>query len=375
MAKALWSRYSILWSDETWLPEWSGNLGGVEQFAVWSLGDVLGERQSFISAGHCARQQEPGSDCITLDLWHPSSKLMLIMNWVKHLLFSCVLLILILTGQAAPVTFTIDNSQSVITVSGLIVNFAMTPQGPGALITSYSGSINADPSGSTIQFTGGSSINAHTNGIWQPVAGGTAGSASADYGAVASVNYPPFGFITVYGGLRNISFDVTSPVLPVTGGGFNGTNLVFSFASINAALDYYSGILNGSLALTGYATNTVATGATETVNGSKETLVIPIDATFYFKLKSANDTTVHLTGQLVATNVIAPPAPVIRSVALTNQNVVVAAQNATALSQLLVSSNLTTWSAASVTKTTNNSGWIIFTTPMNRPQAFFQVEQ
>src|ERR1019366_3883525 len=108
-------------------------------------------------------------------------------------------------------------------------------------------------------------------------------SAPADYGAVASVNYPPFGFITVYGGLRNISFDVTSPVLPVTGGAFNGTNLVFSFASINAALDYYSSFLHGSLALTGYATNTVATGATETVNGSTQTLVIPIDATFFFQ--------------------------------------------------------------------------------------------
>src|ERR1039458_2699505 len=248
---------------------------------------------------------------------------------------SCVPLILILTGQATPVTFTIDNSQSVISVSGLMVNFAMTPQGTGALITSYSGSINADPSGSTIQFTGGSSINAHTNGVWQPAAGGAAGSAPADYGAQASGIYSFFGFITVYGGLRNISFDVTSPVLPVTGGAFNGTNLVFSFASINAALDYYSSILHGSLALTGYATNTVATGATETVNGSTQTLVIPIDATFFFKLVSANDTTVHLTGQLVATNLAALPAPVIRSVALTNQNVVVAGQTATGPSPLL----------------------------------------
>jgi hypothetical protein len=25
----LWSHHSILRSDETWLPEWSGNLGGV----------------------------------------------------------------------------------------------------------------------------------------------------------------------------------------------------------------------------------------------------------------------------------------------------------------------------------------------------------
>lgn len=297
------------------------------------------------------------------------------MRGIRTFLFACVLLSLILAGQAAPVTFTIDNSQSVIVVSGLVANFAMTPQGSGALTTSYSGSINADPSGSTIQFTGGSSITAHTNGIWQPAAGGTAGSASADYGAQATVNYPPFGLIPVNGALRNVSFDVTSPVLPVSGGDFNGTNLVFSFASINAALDYYSSLLHGSLALTGYATNTVATGATETINGLTQTLVIPIDATFYFRLISANDTTVHVTGQLVATNLAAPTAPVISSVALTNENVVVAAQNATALSQLLVSSNLTSWSAASVTITTNNSGWIIFTTPMNRPQAFFKVEQ
>jgi len=27
----LWSHHSILRSDETWLPEWSGNLGGVQR--------------------------------------------------------------------------------------------------------------------------------------------------------------------------------------------------------------------------------------------------------------------------------------------------------------------------------------------------------
>jgi hypothetical protein len=32
MATALWSDQSILRSDETWLPEWSGNLGGVQRW-------------------------------------------------------------------------------------------------------------------------------------------------------------------------------------------------------------------------------------------------------------------------------------------------------------------------------------------------------
>jgi len=38
----LWSHYLILRSDETWLPEWSGKLGGVERCGVrprgWSWG-------------------------------------------------------------------------------------------------------------------------------------------------------------------------------------------------------------------------------------------------------------------------------------------------------------------------------------------------
>ena len=168
---------------------------------------------------------------------------------------------------------------------------------------------------------------------------------------------------------------MTSPVLPVTGTNFNGTSLVFSFASGSATFDYYSSVKAGSLALTGYATNTIAVGSSVSTNGSKQTLVIPIDAQFVFKLLSANDTTIHLTGQIVATNAITAAVPIIQSVGVTNQSVVVAAENATAKSQLLVSTNLANWSPASFTTTTNNSGWIIFTTPMNGSHAFFRVQQ
>src|ERR1035437_2234851 len=40
---ALWSCHSMLWSDETWLPEWSGKLGGVEWCAVRSRGVSWGK--------------------------------------------------------------------------------------------------------------------------------------------------------------------------------------------------------------------------------------------------------------------------------------------------------------------------------------------
>jgi hypothetical protein len=39
----LWSHHSILRSDETWLPEWSGNLGGVQRCAVRSRGVSWGK--------------------------------------------------------------------------------------------------------------------------------------------------------------------------------------------------------------------------------------------------------------------------------------------------------------------------------------------
>ena len=305
--------------------------------------------------------------------------LITVMNAVKWFLFSSAIpaasAFLILTAPANPLTFTLDNSQSQVTVSGNLAGFAMVPQGTGSLMTSYSGNLSADLGASSIQFTGTNSFNALVNGSWQPLSGGASGSAPADYGAQASVDFFPFGFITVDGAMRNISLELTSPLLAVSAGSFNGASLVFAFASTNAALDYHSSLLSGSLAANGYATNTVATGATVSVIGSRQTLVIPIDATFYFKLISANDTTLHLVGQLVVTNGVALPPPVIRSVAFTNHSIMLSAQNATALSQLQVSSNLTAWLPASATTTTNPSGWILYTTPLTGPRAFFRVKQ
>jgi hypothetical protein len=118
------------------------------------------------------------------------------MGRTKHLVALSALLgagVFFYPMQAVPAEFTIDNSKSFILVSGLVANFAMTPQGAGALVTIYSGDINADLSGSGIQFTGGSTINAKTNGLWFPaVGGGTVVSAPADYGPEAGVIIPPF---------------------------------------------------------------------------------------------------------------------------------------------------------------------------------------
>jgi hypothetical protein len=271
---------------------------------------------------------------------------------------------------AGAVVFTIDSSQSQISLSGKIAGFPLTAQGAGSLMTTYSGNINADVAGSTIQFTGSSAIIAKTNGVWQPAIGGASGSALADYGAQANLSF----FGTGYGAARNIVLDLTSPLLTLTGTNFDSTALVFSFATSSASsFDYNTSIKQGTLSLTGNSTNSVANGASLTTNGNLMKLVIQINAQFAFTLLTAGDTPLDLTGQIVATNLMTAP-PNISSIVLNNQNVVLTVGNATAQSQVQISTNLTSWLPASTT-VSNYSGSMIFTTPLSGPQSFFRVQQ
>jgi hypothetical protein len=271
---------------------------------------------------------------------------------------------------AAPLVFTVDDSQSQIALSGKIAGYPMTSQGAGSLAATYSGNINADVAGSTIQFTGSSTIIAKTNGVWQPAVGGASGSALADYGAKASLSFLGTG----YGAARNIVLDLTSLPLTLTGTNFDSTALVFSFAtSATSSFDYYTSIAHSTLSLTGNSTNSVANGASLSTNGNVLKLVIQINAQFAFTLLTAGDTPLDLTGQIVATNMLAAPI-VISSIALANQHVVLTVENATGSSQLQISTNLQAWLPAS-TSVSNYSGSMIFTTPLSGPQSFFRVQQ
>ena len=117
---------------------------------------------------------------------------------------------------------------------GAFLAITFAPQGAGSLITAYGGTIQLTQTAGTIQFTGGSLIAAQTNGSWQPLAGGGAGSAPADYGGVASS-----GFVTANVALRSILLDVTSPPITVTSGQFDPSSLTFLFpASATSAIDY-----------------------------------------------------------------------------------------------------------------------------------------
>ncbi len=280
---------------------------------------------------------------------------------------------------AAPLVFTIDTAQTQVTISGKVVGTTFSAQGPGSLTTSYQGTINADLTDSTIQFIGGGSISAITNGVWQPAVGGNPGSAPADYGATASVtiNIGIPVSATVNAALRNMVLDLTSPPLPLTDGSFDGGSLIFSFITNTVTLDYNYTYGSGSENLNGDSTNAVVSGATVSTNAGVRTLSIQISSQFPFKLLSDNDSLVILNGQLVATNIVnvSLPPPIIQSIVVNGSNIVVTTENTTAQSILLVSTNLSIWTAASSTITTNGLGMIVFTSPVSGPRAFYRMQQ
>ena len=209
----------------------------------------------------------------------------------------------LLAFNSPALVFTIDPAQSSISLTGSVVGFPILEQATGSLVTKFSGTINADVTATIILFTGASGIVAQDSGNWNPKTGGTAGSASANYGGKASA-----GFATALAAIRNAQFDVTSLPLALTGSSFPSTALLFRFLTNSAgAIDYsVSGFFpkKGGIPLAGLATNRVTTQATLITSGNIQTLTIPIVADFFFDLLSTADTALTISGQIVATRVI-----------------------------------------------------------------------
>jgi len=234
-------------------------------------------------------------------------------------------------AAAAPVTFTIDPSRSSIVLSGNVVDaslsstaFPFTAQGAGSLTTKYTGTILVDLAPPNIQFPGGSTITAETNGTWKPAVGGgttsTPGSAPADYGG--EINQ--FLVVTAYFAARNLQFDATSSAAALTNGGFNSGLLTVTFLANSTpapSVDYNvvvplspSSDTTGTETLVGSATNITATAyLTNAFNvtnvAQKLTLNIPVNITNVSTV-SGDVITVILTGTVVATAPAAAwPAP------------------------------------------------------------------
>ncbi len=205
--------------------------------------------------------------------------------------------------------FTLLPDQSVIALSGSAINFNLLEQGAGSLSTKYRGTIKADV-GTGITFTGSSTINADNSGTWQPLANGESGSALAVYGGKADGGI----LGQALAAARNVRLDFTSGVIPINGTSFDSSSLLVGFVTnANGVLDFaVSGLFvskKGKVDLLGYATNRVTTTATLETSGNTQTLTLPVNADFYFKLVSDKDTKLSVKGQLVATRTIGGTTP------------------------------------------------------------------
>src|SRR4051794_21515077 len=102
-------------------------------------------------------------------------------------------------------TYTIDPNLSSLTITGNLTDNFASEQTSGSTTTKFSGTIKANRTATTIQFPGGSVLDAALQSVnQQPRADATPGSAPADYGRTAP---GPFS-TTALEALRGLILDV-----------------------------------------------------------------------------------------------------------------------------------------------------------------------
>ncbi len=292
-------------------------------------------------------------------------------NSSRHLAFTSTFIVAftLFSASLKATEFTLDEAQSQISLSGSVANNTLKEQGAGSLSTTFFGKINADITAAGIQFTGGSTLTARTNGVWKPGPKGGSGTAPAAYAAQASTILG-----TIQGALRDLVLDLTSSTLPITGGQFDASALQFGFPSNSiASFDYDAGFLGkNGIALSGISTNKIVNGATLSGAAGARTLTIQVDTEFHFKALSDNDSTVHLIGKLIATEAAGSAAPSFGSIKIINGKVVMTVSDGGTAPRLESSSDLNAWSSRTPEQTSNGAD-VTLTLPVGGAQEFYRI--
>ena len=104
--------------------------------------------------------------------------------------------------------------------------------------------------------------------------------------------------------MRDLDVDVTSDALALVNGRFDTEGITVSIpGGAPSSMAYrVQGAFNesGAVALGGQSASGQSAQGSLTTVGNQQVLTIPINYRFYFSLASPDDTTVDLTGQLVA---------------------------------------------------------------------------
>ena len=209
------------------------------------------------------------------------------------------------TASADVVSFTIDSSLSDISVGGTFAGDPGTSQFPGSDSSLFTGTLVADVLPGSISFPGGSSIDIIDQGT--PVAPGPDAlpfsTGVGDFG----LNFDVFLLGIVPVAAYDWEFDLTSGSLAVDGAGnFDSSSLGINV--LDGDLTFDAGLASGVVPLDGESTTNILGGATLVTVGSVQTLTIPIDTSLTFDGLQPDDSTITVTGNLVATRVIPEPA-------------------------------------------------------------------
>jgi hypothetical protein len=273
-----------------------------------------------------------------------------------------------LVAHAAQYSLVIDPEQSSITASGNAAGFAISEQGTGSLTTRLAGTLLVDVSGNNISFLPGSSVDAEANGEWQPLPGGATGAAPADFAGQASVV-----LTTIKAAFRDIIFQVSGSDIPLTGGSFDASQLVFSFsADSQSHFDYDAGFFGqDSKSLAGVESSSNQGTGTVTGGEGSPVVMVPLKGSFSFEILEPDDSELILTGQIVAKAVALPE---LTSIVVENGALTISfTSTAGAESELQFSHDLKNWAPVTSGVQTTSPGHYTYTAATEGDFTFFRV--
>jgi RTX calcium-binding nonapeptide repeat (4 copies) len=197
------------------------------------------------------------------------------------------------------VVFTVDSSQSSLSLTGTLAGATISEQLSGGLTDQFGGSIVAKLKESSIQF-----LSSNVSAEAQFSAAVPSGTRNANFAATASVMAQSENLA-----LRNLSFNLTSIQIPISDGTFASSGESFSPAAGNfkygvADAPASTDVLNG----TAPASNALGTNSTLAIANGTMTLTVSLEGTFSSPasaLGAGETASLTFTGQLVATAPVA----------------------------------------------------------------------
>jgi hypothetical protein len=227
---------------------------------------------------------------------------------------ACAAAALILCAPAwgTLVSYTVDPAQSSLAMTGSWNGLALWERPVDSLTTSYQGQIQAELANDSIELIS-ATLDAQSGGTFRPRSGGRGGRQQADYAGFHRAGL--FGLRgNVNVAFRDVALDLAGAPLGLTGGQFDASQLTVTAASGN--MDYAGAGLMRPLVGHGRApmqggdvANAVSTAGTVVLNGSVETITIPVNSTFRVKIDSWLPSRyewfdVTLAGSIVATRTV-----------------------------------------------------------------------